>query len=148
MRKDSSLFDFVAEILRKIPAQARQLDGVAQRHDPPDLVGPIEIREITDRPLQFRQEIVEDGLHRLKHRLRIGRRRRIPLEMLGLGERQLQLAASALVKWVPPRGIGRCQTRYPLVITKSVASVPMAMITVDSGGLSASYSSGGGKSVN
>ena len=51
----------------------------------------------------------------------------------------------ALVKWLPPSGMLRCQTRKPLVITRSVASVPSERTTTDSGGFSGSYSSGGGR---
>ncbi len=53
---------------------------------------------------------------------------------------------SCLVKWLPPIGILRCQTRNPLVTTKSLDSVPIERITSDSGGLSESYSSSSGPS--
>ena len=43
---------------------------------------------------------------------------------------------SALVKWLPPSGTLRCQTLKPLVTTRSVASVPSEISTIDSGGSS------------
>ena len=50
----------------------------------------------------------------------------------------LSSLVSALVKWLPPIGMLRCQTRKPSVITRSVVSVPSESTTFDGGGLLAS----------
>ena len=115
----------------------------------PILAAAVEIREIAQRPLQLGQQVVEHAA------ASPGTRPWDPAAVVALRFRCSALAkvsfnslVSALVKWLPPSGMLRCQTRKPLVTTRSVASVPSETTTTDSGGFSGSYSSADGKSPN
>ena len=81
------------------------------------------------------------GPHRLEHQLGVFRLHGVAFEVLGLGEGELQLFGQRLVKWLPPIGMLRCQTRKPSVITRSVVSVPSDNTTFEGGGFARSYDS-------
>ena len=108
-------FDLKAKLLREKTAEPRQLRGVAQCNDPPDLRRPIEIRKVADRALQLGQQVVEHGLHGLEHGLGVRGRRGVALQMLGLGERELQLLGQRFGE------VAAAERNRPLPNAKTVA---------------------------
>jgi len=86
----------LAEILRKISLQPRQLHGVAQTDDATDFCRPIDVAEISQRALNFRKQVVEHRSHGLKYGLGVLRLCGVALQMLGLGEGELQLLGQCL----------------------------------------------------
>ena len=88
--KSSIWRDFLIEILRQEPLQAGQLHRVAERDHRAELGIAVVAREEADRTLNFRHQIAEHRPHRLEHRLGVLGLHRVPLEMLRLGERELE----------------------------------------------------------
>ena len=83
------LLHFVLQVLLQEFLQAGQLEAVAQADDLVDLRLAVDAREEPDRPLDFRNVVVEDRAQRLEDGPRIGRLRRVALQVLGLGEAEL-----------------------------------------------------------
>ncbi len=67
-----------------------QLDGVAQQDDAAKLRLAIHVLEKANRPLHFRDQVVKDRPHRLEHSPWILGFACVALEMLRLGEGQLE----------------------------------------------------------
>ena len=79
------------EILADVRGQAGHLDRVAGDQQLTDLGLAVLATEKPDRSLDFGYQVVEHRPHRLEDQFRICRLARVPLEMLGLGEGQLQV---------------------------------------------------------
>ncbi len=96
MRKGFDVVDVVTQILAEILLEARQFDRVAQDDHATNLGLPVDTLEIAHGPLHFCHQVVEHGLHRLEHELRILRLTRIALQVLRLGKRQLEFLGQLL----------------------------------------------------
>ena len=69
------------------------------------------LREVADRALQLGQQIVEHRPHGLEHGLRIGGRRGVALQVLGLGEGELHLLGQRLGEMVAAQAECSAATR-------------------------------------
>ena len=84
------------EVLRQEPLQAGQLHRVAQRDHVAHLGVAVDAGEEADRALDFGHQVAEHRPHRLEHGLGVLGRRGVALQVLGLGERELQLLGQRL----------------------------------------------------
>ena len=82
--------DLDVELLADEVGEPLELRGVAEEEDLADPRRPIRAGEVVERPLEFRGKLVEHRLHRIEHVLGVVRPGRIALQLLRLGEGQLQ----------------------------------------------------------
>ena len=84
------LLDLVAEVLLKELLQAGELEPVAQADHPGDLRLSVDAGVEPDRAVHLAGEVVEHPTHGREDRSRVGGFRGVPLQVLGLGEGELQ----------------------------------------------------------
>ncbi len=70
--------------------QTGQFNGVPEHDNAADFGFAVDSLKVTDRPLHFGDQVVEDRPHRLEDHLGIFRLPRVSFQVFGLGESQLQ----------------------------------------------------------